>query len=1122
MNDTGNVDGLDMGKSAKTKRAAGTVALVLAVLLTVTFFAVAALGAEDLVPLQLGPKRGFDVFWMRRHLVADTLFIFGYWALLTVLLNRLWSTTRSGTTARPLVLGAPTLLALLDLSENLCMVVLRARDDHGTVGTNDNWLAVLHVTAYLKWAMAIVVVVCIGWQVRRAPRATSTFVDPPSVIDDDPWTKLGSAAPARGIACSGGGIRSAAFSMGALHGLGKDAVRNSAYLAAVSGGAYTAAAMTKAAHEMAANDPQAVGAPSAPEVPELPFGRDSVEMRQLRSRSSFLFLNGADGRLTFVRVLAALLVNLVLLYGALYLTVRPIGWVTGVLHHELRAAGPFVDSFASSGRWAPEVKQLSEHDVDAGMDCPAGARGDYWVFTPAEGSFSYQRRLSVTDVGSDRRTITATGVAGGSGPTWSTATPGLVRSCGPRLELVRQPRLEVSSEVEIVRQPRYRINGDIIGTASASADAALVRRHVVLVEPPTVGPNHDVDPALSRPSIDIDAWIWAVTGVLLIVGVVTFAFPWTRGDRRGTPTLRDGRFLAVLPVLVVGWLVVAVVGPWFEQEVPRLLDDLPTVFGDAKVPVTSAISTIILWITGALASTGIAKFATGFLGAGGDSKPRRISMGLVKGMAFLVLAMTGVLVAVLIANQGAMIGPGGRGAGAWSGVEDVAHMLPDVLEWLLAFVVMIVVKELVETHSWSLNPIYRDRLARAFSLTSPEQFATPLPHDRNAVVESSTVDASRLEPVHVLARSAPDAAPVLWPELILCCAANINDGGSRLPAKRWADSFVFTPTHLGSPTLGYYDAARYFDRLTEERQRDLSMASIVAVSGAAFSPAMGNMNMGPIGGLFAVLNLRLGLWIPNPLSVFTEAERGHPPASAAPPASAPPEEPSWEGTPGWPYLLKEVFGRYRYDDPFVYTTDGGHWENLGLVELVRHGCREIVVLSAAGDSVDFFPTLGDAIALTREQTGVEIHLDASALRAVRSEEQSKTPRRQLLRWRGVSVEPQAMAAAPFVTGWWDDDQHGKGCVLFIEAALTDDLPWDVHTFAEQHNTFPDHPTSNQFYSHRTFEAYRRLGEHQASRAWNSDEWKALRRWAGCDQMQPNPVPEGPPSTSAARRRSREH
>ena len=115
-----------------------------------------------------------------------------------------------------------------------------------------------------------------------------------------------------------------------------------------------------------------------------------------------------------------------------------------------------------------------------------------------------------------------------------------------------------------------------------------------------------------------------------------------------------------------------------------------------------------------------------------------------------------------------------------------------------------------------------------------------------------------------------------------------------------------------------------------------------------------------------------------------------------------------------------------------------------------------------------------------------------------------------------------MAAAPFVTGWWDDDQHGKGCVLFIEAALTDDLPWDVHTFAEQHNTFPDHPTSNQFYSHRTFEAYRRLGEHQASRAWNSDEWKALRRWAGCDQLQPNPVPEGPPSTSAARRRSREH
>lgn len=97
-------------------------------------------------------------------------------------------------------------------------------------------------------------------------------------------------------------------------------------------------------------------------------------------------------------------------------------------------------------------------------------------------------------------------------------------------------------------------------------------------------------------------------------------------------------------------------------------------------------------------------------------------------------------------------------------------MLPDVLEWLLAFVVMIVVKELVETHSWSLNPIYRDRLARAFSLTSPEQSTTPS-RTIGTVVESSTVDVS------TRAGSRPGTfgtggrrtGPVAGVDPLLCC-----------------------------------------------------------------------------------------------------------------------------------------------------------------------------------------------------------------------------------------------------------------------------------------------------------------------------------------------------------------
>ena len=42
---------------------------------------------------------------------------------------------------------------------------------------------------------------------------------------------------------------------------------------------------------------------------------------------------------------------------------------------------------------------------------------------------------------------------------------------------------------------------------------------------------------------------------------------------------------------------------------------------------------------------------------------------------------------------------------------------------------------------------------------------------------------------------------------------------------------------------------------------------------------------------------------------------------------------------------------------FVYVTDGGHWENLGLVELLRRGCGQILCFDAAGDDLKHFSTL---------------------------------------------------------------------------------------------------------------------------------------------------------------------
>ena len=72
------------------------------------------------------------------------------------------------------------------------------------------------------------------------------------------------------------------------------------------------------------------------------------------------------------------------------------------------------------------------------------------------------------------------------------------------------------------------------------------------------------------------------------------------------------------------------------------------------------------------------------------------------------------------------------------------------------------------------------------------------------------------------------------------------------------------------------------------------------------------------------------------------------------------------------YLWKELFGRNRLDDKFLYVTDGGHYENLGLVELLRRGCRTIYCFDAGGGKTG--QALGDAIALARAELNVDIDM----------------------------------------------------------------------------------------------------------------------------------------------------
>ena len=190
--------------------------------------------------------------------------------------------------------------------------------------------------------------------------------------------------------------------------------------------------------------------------------------------------------------------------------------------------------------------------------------------------------------------------------------------------------------------------------------------------------------------------------------------------------------------------------------------------------------------------------------------------------------------------------------------------------------------------------------------------------------------------------------------------------------------------------------------------------------------------------LMGVFNIRLGRWVGNP-------------------HSSDGNEKTWlKSGPKVAlfHLLREVFGLTDKKSGFVYLSDGGHFENLGIYELVRRRCRYIIACDAGADARYGFEDLGNAIRKCRTDLGVEIDLDVRQIAAV-----------DALRYNG----------APCAVGSVRYSEEQVGTILYIKASRRAGVPSDVMHYATENAAFPHESTSDQFFSESQFESYRRLG-----------------------------------------------
>jgi rhodanese-related sulfurtransferase len=362
--------------------------------------------------------------------------------------------------------------------------------------------------------------------------------------------------------------------------------------------------------------------------------------------------------------------------------------------------------------------------------------------------------------------------------------------------------------------------------------------------------------------------------------------------------------------------------------------------------------------------------------------------------------------------------------------------------------------------SLSLHPFYKRRLCTAFALKRvlpghPGGKADLTEQEQEGIAVEREFD--RLVP---LSKTALDA----WPSLIVCAAANISDPGATPPGRR-VTSFTFSANAVGGPLVGAMKTEKYESSFDEKRQRDFSLPAAVAMSGAAISPSMGKMSKPAFRFLLALANVRLGVWVPNPRWVAGSDEGQR----------------SVYRQPRLSYLVRELTGRNRVDAKYLFVTDGGHYENLGLVELLRRGCTRVFCFDASGG--DGFSELGDAVALARSELGVKIEIDPMPL--------------------APEGEPPTAKRAT-TTGFIHYPDGHKGYLVYARNVMAPGGPWDVRAHQRDNPSFPHDSTVDQLYTDQKFESYRALGAEAGVRAV-----------ARMNDVAPLPKPPDPPAGNAS-------
>jgi choline dehydrogenase-like flavoprotein/predicted acylesterase/phospholipase RssA len=249
----------------------------------------------------------------------------------------------------------------------------------------------------------------------------------------------------------------------------------------------------------------------------------------------------------------------------------------------------------------------------------------------------------------------------------------------------------------------------------------------------------------------------------------------------------------------------------------------------------------------------------------------------------------------------------------------------------------------------------------------------------------------------------------------------------------------------------------------------LSLGLWTAISGAAFSTGLGRRSDWRLALLAGLANLRLGYWWNTGIS---SGERpGMYPQSL------------WRKLkylPGFIFRMQWLLlaeWRALFAGPsrqYWYLTDGGHFDNTALYELLRRKVEFIIACDATDDAEYRWNDMANLARLAR------LDFEASINWIARADIEANVPKR-ILNWIDISKladfdligQPKNGNAA---VGRVDFKDGGQSWILLLKPCLCGAEPFDLHNYKANHTDFPQQPTYDQFFDDEQWESYRALGE----------------------------------------------